>query len=158
MKEAWGAESQTTSTTQLKVHKKRRKGSKKRCVLGSVASSRKKLLLARRIQEHTIYCKSGGISGNSEIRSLSFNIGGFRYVEEKVEQTTAAATWSVSSTSQWQYPNQRVIQNAVELMQLDSFVSCKVRVRGSCWEKWRETRLVSEQWCLQFFSNEDRSC
>ena len=70
-KEAW------SETSQLKVHKKRRKGSKK------------------------------------------------RYVEEKVEQTNAA-TWSVSSTSQWQYPDKRVIQNVMELMQLDSFVSCKV--------------------------------
>ena len=72
VKEAWGAE-----TSQLKVHKKRRKGSKK------------------------------------------------RFIEEKMEQTNAA-TWSVSSTSQWQYPDKRVIQNAVELMQLDTFVSCKV--------------------------------
>ena len=71
VKEAWGAE-----TSQLKVHKKRRKGSKKRFI-------------------------------------------------EKMEQSNAA-TWSVSSTSQWQYPDKRVIQNAVELMQLDTFVSCKV--------------------------------
>ena len=73
MKEAWGAE-----TSQLKVHKKRRKGSKK------------------------------------------------RYVEEKMEQANAA-TWCVSSTSQWQYPDKRVIQNGMELMQLDTFVSLKVR-------------------------------
>ncbi len=75
MKDAWGSES--SSSSQLKVHKKRRKGSKK------------------------------------------------RYVEEKVEQASAT-TWSVSSTSQWQYPNKRVIQNGLELMQLDSFVSMKV--------------------------------
>ena len=66
-----------------------------------------------------------------------------------MEQTNAA-TWSVSSTSQWQYPDKRVIQNAVELMQLDTFVSCKVNTDLRLFEAVNVTIFVpfsAVLWC-----------
>ncbi len=71
VKDAWSVEAQQ----QIKVHKKRRKGSKK------------------------------------------------HYVEEKIE---SSASWSVSSTSQQQYPDKKLVKTEVELQQLDGFVSSKV--------------------------------
>ncbi|KAK2161935.1 hypothetical protein LSH36_107g02020 [Paralvinella palmiformis] len=41
-------------------------------------------------------------------------------------QTTAVGSWSVSGTSEWQYPTDKLVNSWIELRQLEDFVRCKL--------------------------------